>query len=91
MKRLMVTIHHPRITSVNALSGTIKDYITVPAIDVRGTWTVLDMLNDQSIANALTAWKESEKNDKAPRRSYVSRTTASRNRSHVVAHAHASA
>lgn len=91
MKQLMVTVHHPRIKSTNDLSGTVKDYITVPAIDVRGTWPLLNMLSDQSIGNALAAWKDAEKNDKAPRGPHVSRVVTSRNRSHSVARAHAPA
>lgn len=59
-RQLMVTIHHPRIKSVKDLSGTIKDYITVPAIQVRGTWSIVDCMSDQSKINALMAWKAAE-------------------------------
>ena len=53
-----VTVMRPEIKTQNQRSWTMHDYITVPRVELHGTWGFGDMLSDDSIGNLLRAYAE---------------------------------
>ena len=56
VRRTRVTVMRPEIKTQNQRSWTMHDYVSVPRIEMHGTWNLGDMLNDDSIGNLLRAY-----------------------------------
>lgn len=55
------TVVRPGIKTHHEMSRTINDYVVVPAIATRGSWTLMDMISDSSIRNTLKVYNSLRK------------------------------
>lgn len=60
------TIVDPRIKTSKQMTGTAYDYVSAPAVLTYGTFQLMDMLNNRSILNLITAYNRTASTTKVP-------------------------
>ena len=53
---MMVT--HPAIKTAKGMTGTIHDYVEVPAIATRGEWPIAHLIADEQLAELAIMYRK---------------------------------